>query len=185
MNPPTEDTEFTFRVFDKFGCEGLARTSYESIVTKASFTVDANWTQSPRGKYVGEAPLTVSFINESENGTPGYFEWFLYRDIDEIKEESEGSTEPVDSIMLIAFDDAPEYTYENSGSYLVKLVAKNGHSSYYHLSLLYCGSHNHHRQKVKQSTAGFANSQKHSEENPESRLHQPVPRKTHHKYRRF
>lgn len=130
IDPPTKDTEFTFRVFDKFSCEASVPVLYESIVTKAEFTVDAKWTQSPRGKYVGEAPLEVSFINQTENGTPGYFEWFFYRDIDEIKEESEGAVEPVDSIMFVAYDDAPVYTYENSGSYLVKLVSK--HISEFH-----------------------------------------------------
>ena len=72
-----------------------------------------------------EAPLTVNFINESENGTSGQFEWFLFRDLDEIKKESEGSTAPIDSIMIIGYDDNAIYTYERTGVYDVKLVSKH------------------------------------------------------------
>ena len=115
-DPPAKNTNYTFEVYDKFGCSGSGAVFYESIVTKAAFSVN------PQS---GGAPLTVNFINESENGDPGQFEWFLYRDLDEIKRESEGSEVPVDSIMIVAYDDNPEYTYENSGMYNVKLVSKH------------------------------------------------------------
>jgi len=115
FNPPTKNTDYTFRVYDKFSCQSLAVTTYNSIVTKADFTVD---------KQNGEAPLIVTFTNKSENGTPGQYEWFFFRDLDEIKEESEGSTAPVDSIEIVAFDESPVYTYEYSGTYMVKLVSK-------------------------------------------------------------
>lgn len=115
-DPPTENTTYTFVVFDKFGCEATSAVLYESIVTKADFSAD------PMN---GEGPLTVTFNNMSENGSPGYYEWHFYRDIDEIKKESEGATEPVDSIMFVAYDDAPVYTYQNSGSYWVKLISRH------------------------------------------------------------
>ena len=116
-DPPTENTNYTLRVYDKFGCEAQATVLYESIVTKASFSA------SPME---GEAPLEVTFSNNSENGTAGYYEWFFYRDLNEIKEEVEGgATGEIDSIMLVAYDDAPVYTFENSGIYMVKLVAKH------------------------------------------------------------
>jgi len=115
FDPPTENTNYTLNVYDKYSCEGRSTVVYESLVTKASFTA------SPMQ---GEAPLTVTFSNTSENGSPGYYEWFFYRDMDEITEESQGASQPVDSIMIIAYDDAPVYTYQNSGRYLVKLVAK-------------------------------------------------------------
>ena len=115
FDPPAKDTEYTFRVFDKFTCEGTSVVTYTSLVTKADFSID---------KQNGEAPLTVTFTNNSENGTPGGYTWFLFRDLDDIKEESEGSTSPVDSIMEVAYDDAPVYTYEYSGAYMVKLVSK-------------------------------------------------------------
>ena len=113
--PPTKNTDYTFRVYDQYGCQGTALVNYESIVTKASFTVD---------KSNGEAPLTVTFSNTSENGTTGAYEWFFFRDREEIKKESEGSSAPVDSIMIVAYDDSPVYTYEASGTYMVKLVSK-------------------------------------------------------------
>jgi gliding motility-associated-like protein len=115
FNPPTRDTEYTFRVYDQFGCETTTNTTYESIVTKADFSVD------PQN---GEAPLTVTFNNQSENGDPDQYEWFFYRDLDQIKRESENSDQPVDSIMIVAYDENPVYTYENSGTYNIKLVSK-------------------------------------------------------------
>lgn len=114
-DPPTKDTEYTFRVYDdKYGCEGITTVTYFSIVTKAVFTVD---------KQNGEAPLTVNFNNQSENGDSGQFRWYLFRDIDEIKREAEQTGGIVDSIMIVAFDDDPVYTYERTGIYDVKLVS--------------------------------------------------------------
>ncbi|MFW6310169.1 MAG: gliding motility-associated C-terminal domain-containing protein [Prolixibacteraceae bacterium] len=114
--PPTKDTDYTLRVYDRFGCEITAEITYESIVPKAEFTVD------PQS---GEAPLIVTFNNQSENADPGLYEWFFYRDLNDIKRESEGTDQPVDSIMLVAYDDNPVFTFENSGLYKVKLVAKH------------------------------------------------------------
>jgi gliding motility-associated-like protein len=115
LNPPTSDTEYTFRVYDQYNCEATAPVTYISVVTKASFTIDES---------EGEAPLTVTFTNNSENGTAGQYEWFFFRDLDEIKEESGGSNTPVDSIEVVAYDQSPVYTYEYSGTYMVKLVSK-------------------------------------------------------------
>ncbi|MCE4565620.1 gliding motility-associated C-terminal domain-containing protein [Maribellus sp. CM-23] len=115
FDPPAEDGNFTLRVYDKYGCEARSTVAYESLVTQASFTANP---------MEGEAPLIVTFTNTSRNATPGYYEWFFYRDMDEITEESQGASEPVDSILIVAYDDSPVYTYQNSGRYLVKLVAK-------------------------------------------------------------
>lgn len=115
FNPPAKNTDYTFRVFDEFGCEHSVKVTYNSIVTKAKFTVD------PRN---GEAPLEVTFKNESENGDPGQFEWFFYYDLDYLKKNAANITSPDDSIMIVAYDDNPVYTYEFSGSYKVKLVSK-------------------------------------------------------------
>ncbi len=115
FNPPAKDTDYTFRVYDKFSCQGTAVVNYKSIVTKAAFSID---------KKTGEAPLKVTFTNKSENGTPGSYEWFFFRDLNDIKKESQGSTKPVDSIMIVAYDLSPVFTYENSGTYKVKLISK-------------------------------------------------------------
>ncbi len=114
-NPPAEDTEYTLVLTDRFGCESVSRVTYHSIVTKASFTADP---------MKGEAPLEVNFANTSKNGDPGSFEWFFFRDLNDIKKESEKVTGKIDSIMVVAYDDQPLFVYENSGIYMVKLVSK-------------------------------------------------------------
>lgn len=122
FDPPTEDTEYSFRVYDQFGCEANVDVTYESIVTEASFTVDADWTSA--SDYTGEAPLTVTFTNTSENGTSGSYDWLFYRSIDDITANpGDGTLE--DSLDFHAYDDNPVYTYENSGSYLVRLVSRH------------------------------------------------------------
>lgn len=116
FDPPTKDTRFTFEVTDRFGCVGEAEVLYRSIVTKAIFTASPD---------KGEAPLEVTFTNDSENGDPGKFEWFIFRDLGEIKKESAANNGVVkDSIMVKLFNDSPVYTFEKSGSYQVKLVSK-------------------------------------------------------------
>jgi gliding motility-associated-like protein len=114
-DPPAKDTEYLLYVTDRFGCEFSSGVVYQSIVTKASFTAD------PMN---GEAPLEVQFTNTSENGDDNQFEWFFFKDLDEIKMNSPGGNVPVDSIMQTAINHSPLYTYENSGSYMVKLVSK-------------------------------------------------------------
>lgn len=120
-SPPTKDTEYTLRVYDKFECEGTKKVMYESIVTEAKFKAEFG-DQDPMEL---EAPLTVSFINQSENGTAGQYEWFLFRDLNDIKQESENSEAQIDSINIVAYDDNPVFTYENTGIYNVKLVSKH------------------------------------------------------------
>jgi gliding motility-associated-like protein len=114
-DPPTKDTEYEVIVSDKYGCEVEVSVTYISIVTKAVFTADP---------MSGEAPLEVTFKNESENGDPNGYEWFFFKDLDEIKRLSQGSNLAVDSIMMVAYDFSPVFTYENSGAYMVKLVSK-------------------------------------------------------------
>ena len=114
-DPPTRNTRYSLHVTDRFGCSGDAEVTYTSIVTKASFSVS---------EQKGEAPLKVDFANESENGKPGSYEWFFFKDLDVIKEESK-SGGVVDSIDFIAYNDELSYTFENSGTYMVKLVSKH------------------------------------------------------------
>ncbi len=114
-DPPSRNTTYSFVATDRFGCQGAAEVTYESIVPKALFSADP---------MKGEAPLEVAFKNESENGDPLSYEWFFFRDLDDIKRESEITTLPIDSILEIVYNDEPSFTYENSGTYMVKLVAK-------------------------------------------------------------
>lgn len=116
FDPPTKDTNYFFEVSDRFGCVNRANILYVSIVTKALFTVD---------KDKGEAPLIVTFSNASENGDPGKFEWFIFRDLDEIKKEAAANNGVVkDSILEKLYNNSPVYTFEKSGTYKVKLVSK-------------------------------------------------------------
>jgi gliding motility-associated-like protein len=115
-DPPTKDTDYTLEITDRFGCVVKADIHFLAIATKALFSVSVD---------KGEAPLEVTFNNESKNGDPGKFEWFIFRDLDEIKRESaENNGKVKDSIMVKLFNDSPVYTFENSGSYKVKLVSK-------------------------------------------------------------
>jgi len=115
FDPPTKDTGYTLEVTDRFGCVAEAEVQYRSIVTKALFSVSEDQ---------GEAPLEVTFTNESENGDAGKFEWFIFRDLDEIKREAAANNGIVkDSILIKIFSESPVYTFENSGSYKVKLVS--------------------------------------------------------------
>ncbi len=63
-NPPYEDTWYTLKVTDSFGCRNSASVFYETIHVKADFEVDPD---------NGEAPLEVTFTNKSINGVT--YEW--------------------------------------------------------------------------------------------------------------
>ncbi len=109
-DPPTKNTDYTFHASTRFGCQASVKVTYQSVVTKAAFTA------SPMS---GEAPLTVNFSNNSENGDR--FQWFFFRDLDQLKQ----SAAPVDSFLTSnPYEDfSPEFTFENSGTYMVKLVS--------------------------------------------------------------
>ena len=123
FDPPTKNTVYTFEVTDRFGCLANTDIEYISIVTKAAFT----FVPEDQGKYNDplkpEAPLTVTFTNTSGNGTPGEFEWFIFKDIQKIKEEAAAGILK-DSIMEKVVSDNMVYTFEETGSYMVKLVSK-------------------------------------------------------------
>ena len=123
FDPPTSNTNYVLSVTDRFDCVARVNVEYVSIVTKASFEATVPEQNSYLTK--NEAPLTVNFTNTSENGDAGKYEWFIFRDLDEIKRESEANGGVVkDSILIKIFTDSPEYTFENSGTYMVKLVSK-------------------------------------------------------------
>ncbi|HZH73984.1 MAG TPA: gliding motility-associated C-terminal domain-containing protein [Mariniphaga sp.] len=115
FNPPSAVTEYTIRISDSYGCQTTATVLFESLGPVAAFSA------SPMQ---GEAPLTLNFTNQSANADPNLYEWFFYKDIDQIKRESEGTSQPIDSIMDTSTEQNPVYTFENSGNYKVKLVAK-------------------------------------------------------------
>lgn len=123
-SPPTKDTDYTLHVSDISGCFTEVVVRYTSIVTKASFTyTTADQKGIPTGKT--EAPLTVTFTNTSENGDLGKYEWFIYKDRDEIIREAEANPgKVIDSIMTKIYSDSPIYIFEKTGTYNVKLVSQ-------------------------------------------------------------
>ena len=123
VDPPTKNTDYTFEVTDRFGCSANSEVQYVSIVTKASFTYVLEGQENKSDANKTEAPLTVTFTNTSENGDPGKYEWFFFKDIQKIKDEVAAGTFK-DSIMTVIYSDSPVYTFEACGSYKVKLVSK-------------------------------------------------------------
>jgi len=122
-NPQTKDTDYEFEVYDRFGCQAVSEISYTSIVTKASFDykLENQDKKSDPGKT--EAPLTVTFTNQSENGDIDQYEWFIFKDLQQIKEEIANGVFK-DSIMERIYSENPVFTFEACGSYMVKLVSK-------------------------------------------------------------
>lgn len=128
--PPAENTTYSLTVFDALGCSATASVYYESIVPKAAFVADPQ---------KGEAPLAVQFTNQSVNGDS--FEWFFFREKTEIELEAAAKGSVSDSIMDTGLDTNPVYTYENSGEYLVKLVATKTSTSATCRDTIYLGEY--------------------------------------------
>ncbi|MGQ7870625.1 T9SS type B sorting domain-containing protein [Sunxiuqinia sp. sy24] len=119
FSPPARNTEYTLTVYDRFECQVEVSVSYQSIVTEASF--DATPME-------GEAPLDVSFTSTSLNADE--YEWFFFRDRDELLQEGLNGGLVEDSILATAIDQSPIYTYESSGTYQVKLVTTKNSESF-------------------------------------------------------
>ena len=124
-DPPTRNTTYTFIVTDKFGCNAQANVEYISVVTKAAFTYKILQQGPNKDKRSdpskNEAPLTVEFTSTSENA--GSHEWYFFKSNEVINKEKEANTFK-DSIQEVVYNQNPTYTYQASGTYLVKLVTK-------------------------------------------------------------
>jgi gliding motility-associated-like protein len=126
--PPSKNTLYTVKVTDRAGCMQSTGVTYESIVPKAMFSWTTDQKKDPQYVYP-EAPVAIQFQNQSENADPDKYEWFLFKDkavIDELGK----SGGVVDSILTVIYDVNPVYTYENSGRYMVKLVAAKQSPNY-------------------------------------------------------
>lgn len=119
-DPPSENTSYELTIYDGLGCSASATVYYESIVPKAAFSVSLDPTS-------GEAPCEVTFSNQSVNADS--YEWFFFCEKTEIEEEAAAKGIVSDSIMDVATDTNPVYTYEYTGDYMVKLVATKVSSS--------------------------------------------------------
>ncbi len=112
---PAEDTWFYFSAIDSFGVERKGEVFYETIHTKAEFTIkikDIYADNFDDGSLTGSAHIKAVFINESVNGE--IFEWDL------------GDTLGVGDQDL-EFDFSEEYdtnhVYYVPGNYYVKLTS--------------------------------------------------------------
>ncbi len=128
VNPPSVTTIYQFQVTDRAGCTQSSQATYESIVPKAQFSWKTS--QPSEAQFVNhEAPLEVAFVNESVNADVDKFEWFLFKEKSEIQKEAAGGAK-VDSIMDMIYLENPSYTYNHTGSYMVKLVAAKQTTGY-------------------------------------------------------
>lgn len=117
-DPTAYDVTYQLSVTDRTsGSTAEVDIEYISEVTESA--LDWSHDQELDGP-LPEAPLDVTFINNSINGD--HFEWFLYKDKDLLYSEGQNST-VVDSFIVVLNGDAPTYTYERSGTYDVKLVS--------------------------------------------------------------
>jgi gliding motility-associated-like protein len=135
-NPPSVNTDYRLEVTDRSRCVVPIEVTYISIVPRASFS----WTHEQEFDpmfTLPEAPLDVTFANESENADSDKFEWYLFKDISKIQAEGGEEGEPVDSIMEVFYHENPEYTYENSGRYMVKLIAAKESEEFICLDSIY------------------------------------------------
>jgi len=76
--PPTKDVTFKLTVTDSFGLTLDDEVLYESVHTKADFIVLIEDVELPgtwieEESPIGEAPLEVKFLNQSENGVEFYW----------------------------------------------------------------------------------------------------------------
>mgnify|MGYP001333695867 CR=1 FL=1 len=121
LNPPVQDTWYILSATDSLGMTGVDSVFYETKFTKAEFSVSywdkINDTWDPdlnrdfslsTGSL--DAPLSVQFINESQNGSE--FEWVFLDTI-----ESSTGFEYKESISSISVDESPEFTYYNADKY--------------------------------------------------------------------
>ncbi|MFV0554348.1 MAG: gliding motility-associated C-terminal domain-containing protein [Mangrovibacterium sp.] len=110
-NPPAENTIYSLTISDNYGCKASDDVLYESIVPEANFSANP---------MKGEAPLNVTFTNNSKNADK--YEWSFYRSLKDLEKEFAKYGEVSDSIRSTSFSATPTYVYEESGSYMVKLL---------------------------------------------------------------
>lgn len=116
--PPLEDTWYILTATDNMGMVEVDSVLYESIETKASFTVE--YLDKVTGEYDAEltgswsadkgsldAMLTVRFINESKNGAS--YEWVYLDTLGGIKQNE--TTYDVDDVVEYTYETADEYYY--------------------------------------------------------------------------
>lgn len=118
--PPYKDTEYYLTVTDEMGMTARDTVFYESIQTKAQFSVE--YLDKVTGEYVTDldesfdperlkgsldAMLTVRFINESENGAS--YEWVYLDTIGGVTETE--TTYDLETLTSFTYINADKYYY--------------------------------------------------------------------------
>ncbi len=123
---PTENTTFSVIVTDRFGCQIEDDIEYSAIETDADFSwtsfdnkTDETENGSSDSELSGSAPLKVSFVNESLNGSN--FIWFFG---DTLRSNDE------DTIFTDVFLEEIEHTYyysapDSGKTYVMRLFSEN------------------------------------------------------------
>ncbi|MCD4709658.1 MAG: gliding motility-associated C-terminal domain-containing protein, partial [Bacteroidales bacterium] len=128
FKPPYKDTEYYLTATDDFGMTDMDQVFYESIQTKAEFSVE--YLDKVTGEYVMDltgdwnaekgsldAMLTVRFINESLNGTT--YNW-VYLDTTGGILESE-TTYELETVTGFTYETADKYYYP----YMISISEEN------------------------------------------------------------
>jgi len=110
-DPPVKDTWYALTATDSLGMQVDDSVFYASINTHAAFSIEyfdkdpdiLSYTENP-GKT--DAPLTVRFINESENGVE--FEWVFV--------DTAGTAEKITELTY-ELSESPEFIYYNANEY--------------------------------------------------------------------
>ncbi|MCK5028954.1 MAG: gliding motility-associated C-terminal domain-containing protein [Bacteroidales bacterium] len=123
---PTENTIFSIKATDRFGCFVENDISYTAIETRAKLlwehmderTEEVLGTGNNENEITGSAPLYAKFINDSENGQD--YIWFL------------GDTllnNDIDTIFTSDFYEEPEhiYYYVVDSGYTLKLISESSY----------------------------------------------------------
>ena len=119
--PPYRDTEYYLTATDEFGMTDRDTVFYESIQTKAEFTLeyldkvtgeytpdlDGSWSAPDLNKGSTDAPLTVRFINQSLNGAS--YQWVYLDTVGGILETE--TTYDLETVTSFTYINADKYYY--------------------------------------------------------------------------
>ncbi len=122
QNPPSKNTDYRVEVTDRAGCMKSVVVTYRSPIPDAKFIWSTNQKNDPQYVFP-QAPANIDFQNQSINADADKYEWYLFKDKAILSALGAGGTTAIDSFITVMYDANPLYTYQNSGKYMVKLIA--------------------------------------------------------------
>ncbi len=109
------EATYNLTIIDQYNCTYKANSvNATTKVVKADFSVTPE---------EGEAPLEVTFTNNSINADT--YEWYLYEDEKRIDNNAVSVTDSLVNNEIVTGFPVDKFTYEISGEYKIKLIAKN------------------------------------------------------------